>query len=61
MGWHGGMGVNRVSGRRGDLDFVLQDGGNGTLPPPPCPRVDPSPWGKAKLAMTVLGSQTKAG
>ncbi len=27
-------GVNRVSGRRGDSDFALQEGGNGTLPPP---------------------------
>ncbi len=31
-------GVNRVSCRRGDSDFALQEGGNGTLPPP-CPRV----------------------
>ncbi len=26
-------GVNKVSGRRGDSDFTLQEGGNGTLPP----------------------------
>ncbi len=26
-------GVNQVSCRRGDLDFTLQEGGNGTLPP----------------------------
>ena len=31
-------GVNKVSGRRGDSDFTLQEGGNGTLPPP-CPRM----------------------
>ncbi len=27
-------GVNKVSCRRGDSDFTLQEGGNGTLPPP---------------------------
>ncbi len=27
-------GVNKVSCRRGDLDFTLQEGGNGTLSPP---------------------------
>ncbi len=32
-------GVNKVSGRRGDSDFTLQEGGNGTLPPPTCPRM----------------------
>ena len=28
-------GVNKVFGRRGFLDFTLQEGGNGTLPPMP--------------------------
>ena len=27
-------GVNEVSCRRGDSDFTLREGGNGTLPPP---------------------------
>ncbi len=28
-------GVSKVSGRRGDLDFTLREGGNGTFPPSP--------------------------
>ncbi len=33
MCWDNGVGVNKVSCRRGDSDFALQEGGIGTSPP----------------------------
>ncbi len=45
-------GVNRVSGRRGDSDFALQEEGNGTLPPPmpTCDGEDSKhTWAKRKI------------
>ncbi len=42
-----------MSCRRGDSDFALQEGGNGTLPPP-CPRVGGDPSSRSCVALPAL-------
>ncbi len=42
-----------MSGRRGDSDFTLQEGGNGTLPPP-CPRMTTGALRSPSLLFTLF-------
>ncbi len=54
-------GVNRVSGRRGDSDFALQEGGNRTLPPPmpTCGGIHAREWAAVSTAVFIMGALAK--